>query len=60
MTVTTARKRFWNDWHQFKESNKKRGIEKFVTRMKKELGYNIPTQIEVERLMRQEVSSFQS
>lgn len=60
MTVQTARKRFWADWHEFKESNRKRGIEKFVTRMKKECGYNIPTQIEVERLMRQEVSTFQS
>lgn len=60
MTTQTARKRFWADWHQFKQSKKKRGIEKFVARMKTECGYNTPTQIEVERQMRQEISTFQS
>lgn len=60
MTLVTARKKFWDDWHTYKEHPKKREFNKFLKRMKTELGYNQPTQIEVERLMRMEITKINS
>lgn len=56
MTITTARKRFWTDWHQFKANPKKREIKKYISRMKNELGYNEVVKNDVERKMMMEIT----
>lgn len=56
MTITTARKRFWADWNEFKSNPKKREIKKYISRMKSELGYNEVVQNDVEMKMMMEIT----